>query len=111
MSTKKQTSIGRLKTVTKPDGTSFNVLEITQDIQLKQNDTVYLNDYADNIDFLVGSGLIDAAVGAERKVNAKRTTKTGTVEEIRFVAMLQLAKREKSANSAPKKASAKSKAF
>lgn len=94
MSAKKQTSIGRLKTVTKPDGSSFNVLEITQDIELKQNDTVYLNDYADNIDFLVKSGMIEAGVGAERKANAKRTTKTGTVEETRFVAMLQLGKRE-----------------
>lgn len=91
---KKQTSIGRLKTVTKPNGESFNVLEITQDIELKQNDTVYLNDYTDNIDFLVKAGLIEPAVGVERKANAKRTTKTGTVEETRFVAMLQLGKRE-----------------
>lgn len=94
MSSKKQTSIGRLKTVTKPDGNSFNVLEITQDIQLKKNDTVYLNDYSENVDFLVKAGLIDAATGAERKANAKRTSPKGTTEETRFVAMLQLSKRE-----------------
>lgn len=103
---KKQTSIGRLKTVTKPDGSSFNVLEITQDIELKQNDTIYLNDYADNIDFLVKQGIVEPAVGAERKANAKRTTKNGATEETRFVAMLQLSKRaEKQANQAPKKSS------
>lgn len=96
MSSKKQTSIGRLKTVTKPDGNSFNVLEITQDIELKKNDTIYLNDYTENVDFLVKAGLIDATTGAERKANAKRTSPKGVVEETRFVAMLQLAKREES---------------
>jgi hypothetical protein len=95
---KKQTSIGRLKTITKPDGSSFNVLEITQDIELKKNDTVYLNDYIENVDFLVKSGLIDAAVGAERKAGAKRTSPKGTTEETRFVAMLQLSKREEKSN-------------
>lgn len=93
---KKQTSIGRLKTVTTASGTSFNVLEITQDIQLKRNDVVYLNDYIENVDFLVKSGLIEPAVGIERKKMAKRTSDKGTVEETRFVAMLQLAKREES---------------
>jgi hypothetical protein len=98
---KKQTSIGRLKTITKPDGSSFNVLEITQDIELKKNDTVYLNDYVENVDFLVKAGLIDAAVGAERKAGAKRTSPKGTTEETRFVAMLQLSKREENSDAQP----------
>lgn len=90
---KKQTSIGRLKTVTKPNGESFNVLEITQDIELKMNDTIYLNDYTENVDFLVKKGLIDAIAGAERKANAVKTNPSGVVTETRFTAMLQLDKR------------------
>lgn len=97
MSTKKQTSIGRVKTVTMPNGNTFNVLEVTQDIQLLKNDTVYLNDYVDNIDFLVKANIIDAAEGATRKTAAKRKSPNGSEEETRFVAMLQLAKREKNA--------------
>lgn len=93
---KKQTSIGRLKTVTRADGNSFNVLEVTQDIQLKKNDTIYLNDYIENVDFLVKAGMITAEAGLERKAGAKRTSPKGTTEETRFVAMLQLSKREES---------------